>query len=396
MLQKIKNLFSRSTPSPATHAFWRSMATPLALSGIKVTCDTAMRHAAVYACVKVLSETIASLPLNVYERKSNKTTKASAHPLYNLLHNQPNNDMTSYSWRQIMVTQDQLHGNHYSQIIRTNGGKVVGLYPLNPTKMQIMRNKDGEIVYKYTADDGEVALTRNDVLHIVGFSYDGITGISQIIAGANTIGLSMAMEQFGSEFFKNGAHGSGVLKLPQTLSDEAYQRLSKAWGEKYTGIGNSNKPIILEGGADWTSMTISNEQSQFLESRKFQIADIARIFRVPLHMINELDKATFSNIEHQSIEFVRDTIRPIATRIEQAMNAKLFSEAEREKYFVKFNLDALLRGDTKSRYEAYGMAIRDGWMSRNEARGLEDLNPEKGLDEFILPLNMTKEGKNED
>jgi HK97 family phage portal protein len=370
-----------------------------AKSGVSVTHETAMQHTAVYACVKILCEAIASLPLHLYESYENggrsHKRKAAQHSLYDILMYEPNQEMTAYTWKYVLMMHLSLRGKHFSQIIRNRAGKVVGIYPLQPERMSVVRLESGKISYVYRHMTlGDVPLYDYEVLHFLGMSEDGITSMSPIEYNRNSIGLSIAMEEFGSTYFKNGANGGGVLHTDQKLSDEAFHRLKTEWAAKYSGLVNANKPIILEEGLKWEKLAISNEDSQFLQSRKYTKAEIASIFRVPLHMINELDKATFSNIEHQSMQFVIDSMRPTATNIEQEIRRKLLSPSEKKRHYVRFNLGALLRGDTKTRYEAYESAISKAcWMTRNEARELEDLNPIDGLDEIIVPLNYAKDEK---
>lgn len=373
------------------------MFSPATSAGVSVTPISAMQHTAVWGCINILSQSIAVLPLSLYKRETkNKrlvSSKAYNHPLFSLLHDEPNSDMTSFSWRVSAMVHLGVRGNHYSQIIRNNGGKVVGIYPLIPENMKIVRLGSGVLAYLYTSSQyGEVPLSSDEVLHFKGMTLDGIVGMNPIEHNRNTIGLSMAMEEFGGTYFKNGANGGGVLQTDKSLSQDAFDRLKSDWGSKYAGLVNANKPIILEEGLKWEKLAISNEDSQFLQSRKFQKSDIASIYRIPPHMVNEMDKATFGNIEHQSMQFVIDAIMPWVVSMEQEMNRKLLSKSEKANHYIKFNLAALLRGDTTTRYTAYGAGIKDGWMTRNEAREMEDMNPLDGLDDPLYPLNMTKEG----
>lgn len=397
----LTRLSIRETSTLSNPSEWlTSMFSAKSKSGINVTPKIALQHTVVYTCVNLLAESMASIPLSVYkrEKKSGKIYKKKdyEHPLYILLDDEPNDDMTSFSHRFAGMVDVLLRGNHYTQIIRNNAGKVIGLYPLYADKMRVVRLDSGKIGYIYRHDTlGEVALDASEVLHDIGFTLDGIIGISAIEYNRHAIGASIAMEEHGSTLFKNGANPSGVVSSPtvSSMTDEAFNRFKKSFEERYQGIANSGKPLILEDKFTYTPLTISNKDGQYLESRKFTKAEIAAIFRVPLHKINELDKATFSNIEHQSMEFVTDAIRPWAVRMEKERKRKLFSQSEKKTHYVKFNLGALLRGDTKSRYEAYESAITKGcWMSRNEARELEDMNPRDGLDEMIVPLNFGKEG----
>jgi len=371
-------------------------------SGVNVTVKNALEHSTVYDCVNILSQDLASLPLSVYKQqtKNDKSFKSkdTSHPLHFLLSDEPNDDMTSFTWKQVLMIHLLLRGNHYSQIVRNNANEVIGIYPLDNDKMTVVRLESGKIGYIYRHDTyGEVALDSKEVLHFIGMTLDGIIGVSPITYKRHTIGASIAMEEFGSTLFKNGATPSGVVSGDKigSMSDTAFERFRESFKENYQGLMNAGKPLILEDGFKFTPITISNKDGQFLESRKFSKAEIASMYRVPLHKINELDKATFANIEHQSMEFVTDAIRPWAVRIEKETKRKLFSPAEKKTHCVKFNLGALLRGDTKSRYKAYESAITKGcWMTRNEARELEDLNPIDGLDEMIVPLNFGKEGDN--
>ncbi|UFH59828.1 phage portal protein [Sulfurovum mangrovi] len=395
------NLFaSRSSvplSSPEAASIFSSLFT-ISKSGITVTQDTAMRHAAVFACYIVLSEGVASLPLHIMKKtiKNGRTIKKKAtdHHLYNVLRLMPNNEMTSFAWMQASMMNIVSRGNGYSQIIKDGRDRVIGFYPLLSDNMESYRSESGDLGFVYNSSKyGRVFLEKDEVLNIPGHTLDGVTGINPIqVVGNNSIGLSVALEEHGSNFFKNGANATGAFKTPDTLSDEAFKRLKNDLGKNYTGLMNSGKPMILEGGLDFSKFSVSNNDSQFLESRKYQKEEIASIFRVPMHMINALENATFSNIEHQSLDFVINTLRPWVLRIEQALNIALFGGDTT--YFVKFNMAAMLRGDTKSRYEAYGMAIRDGWLTRNEVREMEDLNELDGLDEPLLPMNMTEGGTN--
>lgn len=403
----ISRMSHRETSTLSSPASWvlRMFGGNVSSSGINVTSERAIQHTAVYDCVNILSQSIASLPFSVYKRdtKGDKaiSNKAIDHVLYPILHYEPNSEMTSYTWRVVMMVHLALRGNHYSQIIRNNADKVTGIYPLNPDKMQVVRIESGELRYLYQSDKyGEVPLYPNEVLHVLGMTMDGLIGMSPIEFNRHTIGASIAMEEFGATLFKNGATPSGVVSGEgvKSMSDTAFERFKQSFKENYQGLMNAGKPLILEDGFKFTPITISNKDGQYLESRKFTKSDIASIFRIPPHMINEMTSATFGNIEHQSIQFVTDAIRPWAVNIEQECRRKLFSVSEKSlngtTYYAKINLAALLRGDTKSRYEAYGAGIKDGWMTRNEAREAEDLNPILGLDDPLYPLNMTKEGGN--
>ena len=359
-------------------------------SGKTVTPETAIKLSTVYACVRVIAETVASLPLNVFERTKEGNERADTHGLQRILHDEPNSEMTSFIYRESMLTHLLLYGNSYSQIIRDGRNRVISLYPLLPNKMDVDRNADGVLVYTYTTSKGKkVVLTPSDVLHIPGLGFDGIMGYSPIAQVKNAIGLAIASEEYGSKFFSNGARPSGVLTHPNTVKDPA--RLRESWNAAYGGSANANRVAILEEGMKFEPMTIPNNEAQFLETRKFQVEEICRIFRVPPHLVCNLDHATFSNIEHQSIDFAVHTIRPWLVRIEQAMNRALLAEREKAKFYVQFNIDGLMRGDYQSRMNGYAVGRQNGWLSANDIRRLENLNPipaDEGGDDYLINGNM--------
>ena len=361
-------------------------------AGVHVTLDIAEKHTTVMACYRVLSESMASMPLHLMKRtsKDGVTHKERDynHPLYNLLSLKANDEMTRFSWMEAMMMNVVSRGKGFSQIIRNNRGRIIALYPLLSDNMEIVRSESGRLGYKYTTKDGDVWLDKEEILHIPGMSIDGINGMSPIAYSANTIGLSIAMEEFGSNFFQNGANPGAVYEIPTSLSDSAFDRLRASLKEKYEGLKNTGKPMLLEEGLTFKQIGVSNNDSQFLESRKFQKSEIASIFRIPPHLIKKKKKATFTNIEQQSLEFVTFTLTPWVQRFEQALNVALFGDDTT--HYVSFNMDAMIRGDIKNRYDANGAAIRDGWKTRNEVRLQEGLNPLDGLDEPVLPLNMTQ------
>lgn len=366
-------------------------------SGKVVTERTSMQMTAVYACVRILSEAVAGLPLHMYEYKDDGKEKAIKNPLYFLLHDEPNPEMTSFIFRETLMTHLLLWGNAYAQIIRNGKNEVVALYPLMPNKMSVERDEKGEIYYVYnryqdeakTGDLGTVVLLKEDVLHIPGLGFDGLVGYSPIAMAKNAIGLAIATEEYGSKFFANGAAPSGVLEHPGTIKDPT--KVREAWMSQFGGSSNSGKVAVLEEGMKYTPISISPEQAQFLETRKFQINEIARIFRVPPHMVGDLEKSSFSNIEQQSLEFVKYTLEPWIIRWEQALSRALLSSDEKKKYFFKFNVDGLLRGDYQSRMNGYAIARQNGWMSANDIRELENLDKipaEEGGDLYLINGNM--------
>ena len=369
-------------------------------SGKCVNERSAMQMTAVYSCVRILAEAVAGLPLHLYRYKEDGSKeKALTHPLYLLLHDEPNPEMSSFVFRETLMTHLLLWGNAYAQIIRNGRGEVIALYPLMPDRMAVDREVNGQLYYEYTtsADDAPtvkgsiVRLKPSEVLHIPGLGFDGLVGYSPIAMAKNAIGLAIATEEYGSKFFANGAQPSGVLEHPGTIKDP--QRVRDSWMSQFGGSANSNKIAVLEEGLKYTPIAISPEQAQFLETRKFQINEIARIFRVPPHMVGDLEKSSFSNIEQQSLEFVKYTLEPWLVRWEQSIQRTLFSAEEKKTYFVRFNVEGLLRGDYASRMNGYAVGRQNGWMSANDIRELENLDripAEEGGDLYLINGNMTK------
>jgi len=367
-------------------------------SGKSVTERSAMQMTAVYSCVRILAEAVAGLPLHLYRYNDDGgKEKAIDHPLYRLLHDEPNPEMSSFVFRETLMTHLLLWGNAYAQVIRNGKNEVVALYPLMPNKMSVDRDSSGQLYYSYYRGTDEairdkehtVILKPTDVLHIPGLGFDGLVGYSPIAMAKNAIGMAIACEEFGARFFANGAAPSGVLEHPGTIRDPS--RLRETWQSQFGGASNSGKVAILEEGMKYTPISISPEQAQFLETRKFQINEIARIFRVPPHMVGDLEKSSFSNIEQQSMEFVKYTLDPWVIRWEQSLQRALLGFGEKEKYFFKFNLEGLLRGDYQSRMNGYAIGRQNGWMSANDIRELENLDripAEEGGDLYLINGNM--------
>jgi HK97 family phage portal protein len=371
-------------------------------AGKPVNEQTAMQMTAVYSCVRILSEAVAGLPLHLYRyNESGGKEKAINHSLYFLLHNEPNPEMTSFSFRETLMSHLLLWGNAYAQIIRNGRGEVVALYPLMPNRMTVDRDASGRLYYLYTrtTEDAptlsnkasQVVLSPTDVLHIPGLGFDGLVGYSPIAMAKNAIGMAIACEEYGAKFFANGAAPGGVLEHPGVVKDPA--KVRESWNSVYQGSGNSHRVAVLEEGMKYQPVGISPEQAQFLETRKFQINEIARIYRIPPHMIGDLEKSSFSNIEQQSLEFVKYTLDPWVVRWEQTMHRLLFTADEKKQYFIKFNVDGLLRGDYVSRMNGYATGRQNGWLSTNDIRELEDLDrisSELGGDLYLVNGNMTK------
>ena len=369
-------------------SLWNQLFNGESGSGVVVTSETAIKSTTVYSCVRLISETLASLPLNIYRRDGRKKEIAHDHPAYWLIHNEPNEWMTSFSWKEGTQAKTLLWGNGYSEIERNKSGQPIAVWPLeSKTSRATIINK--KKVIKTYVGTRPVHIPDQDCLHIVGFGLNGIFGVNPVETNKGAIGLGIAAEQFGESMFKNGVRGSGVLEHPKELSEEAYKRLKASFAEQYASTKNTGKPILLEDGAKWTQMGISPEDAEILESRKFQLAEVARIFNVPLHMLAQLDRATNNNIEQQSLEFVIYTIRPWLVRWEQELERKLLTPSERGKYFFKFNADALLRGAVEARFNSYKTGREIGMYSTNDILEKEDMNPVKhGDDDHILPLNM--------
>ena len=377
----------RNQPGKGYVSFWRGRST----AGKHVDEKSAMQTTAVYACVRILAETIASLPLHLYESIEDGKQRANAHDLYSLLHDSPNPEMTSFIFRETLMSHLLLWGNAYAQIIRNGHGEVVELYPLMPERMLVDRDENKDIIYIYQIQGRNIYFRKHEIFHIPGLGFDGLVGYSPIAMAKNAIGMALATEEYGATFFSNGANPGGVLEHPGILKDPS--KVRESWNQLYQGSNNANKVAVLEEGMTYKPIGIPPNEAQFLETRKFQTEEICRIFRVPPHLVADLDKATFSNIEHQSISFVVHTIRPWLVRWEQAINQQLISPEEKGLYFAEFNADGLLRGDYQSRMTGYATARQNGWMSANDIRRLENLNlipKEEGGDLYLINGNMTK------
>ena len=363
-----------------------------ASSGKFVNEATAMQTAAVYACVKILSETVASLPLHVYTREKDGSKRhITDHPLYLILHDEVNPETTSFSFRETLMSHILLWGNGYAQIIRGWNGQPSALYPLNPSKMKVSRNSGGQIIYIYSGNGSEIKFRRDEILHIAGLGFDGLTGFSPIAMQRNSIGLSMAAEEYGARFFANGANPGGVLEHPGVIKD--IERLRESWNNAHQGSSNSNKIAILEEGLKFRAIGIPPEDAQFLQTRKFQKNDIASIFRVPPHMIGDLEKSSFGNIEQMSLDFVKYTLNPWIIRWEQSLKQSLVLPSEKSKISIMFNLDGLLRGDYQSRIDGYSKGVQNGFYCINDIRKFEDmqlLSDEEGGNLHFVNGNMIK------
>ncbi|QBY56142.1 phage portal protein [Cupriavidus oxalaticus] len=354
-------------------------------SGQYVSPDSALRVTAVYAATRIIAESMASLPISVYQKSGGKRSPVHQHNLVGLLHDAANPNNTAFEFVEMGQAHLSLRGNAYSFIEGNGKGEIEGLYPQHPDKVSV-RYDESSRLFVYDID-GERNIPARQVLHIRGFSLDGLVGLSPIALARETIGLALAAEELGNEAFAEGFVPPVVLEVTEKAGKDQRDTYRKQWTE-LTRDRRAGPPVI-SGGTKLHTLRVSMSDLQFLESRRFSIAEIARLFRVPPHMLADLEKATFSNIEHLSLEFVKFTLAPWIKRWEQRMNLTLFSSLERDKgLYVKFNVDALLRGDIKSRYEAYKIGLENRILNANNCREMEDMDGYEGGDEFWAPLNM--------
>lgn len=383
----IQRIFSSSdAPARAEHDdFWFARIAGTTGSGIAVSSESAMRQTAVFACLRILAESVAALPLIIYRRrKSGGRDRATDHPLHEVLHASPNRIQTSFEFRDYMQSMVVTRGRAYAQIVPGARGAIDSLIPIHADKVTPRARTDGRLEYVVTTSQGSQVFQDHELMKLIGFTLDGINGISMIEFHRETIGGAMAVSDHGNRFFSNAATPGGVLTMPGHFeTPEKRREFAEQWRRATTGA-NAHKTAVLEDGVKFEPISISNKDSQYIELKKYTAADIARIFRVPPHMIGDLEKATFSNIEHQSLEFVIHTLRPWLVRWEQVISRDLLYD---DNFYAEFLIDGLLRGDQKSRYEAYSKGITDGWLTRNEVRELENLNPLPGLSEPIRSAN---------
>lgn len=358
-------------------------------TGKPVSSQSAMQLTTVFGCIRVLSESVGMLPCKLFEQKSDHKQVAVNHKINRLLSVAPNDYMTAQEFWELLIACLCLRGNFYAYKVKVMG-EVVELLPMDPGSVSPKLNSDHVPAYNVTFRDGKTdVLSQDEVWHVRTLTLDGLIGLNPIAYARQAIALGLATEEHGANLFKNGAVSTGVLQTPESLSDQAFERLKTQFEENHQGMANAHKPMILEMGLDWKPISLNAEDSQFLETRKFQRDEICAIYRVPPHLVANLEKATFSNIEHQSLSFVNYSLVPYLTRIESRINVGLLSSKDQGRYYAKFNAGALLRGDIKSRYESYAQGINWGILSPNDARALEDLNPYDGGEKYLTPLNMT-------
>ena len=358
-------------------------------AGITVTPDKAMRLTAVFAAVRIIAESVASLPLIVYRRLEKGKEPAPKHPLYKILHDQANRWQTAFEFREMMTGHVVLRGNGYAEIFGTGTTPVSELIPLHPDRITPFIAPNKSIAYEYRPEQGQSRIIlQEEMFHLRGYGSNLLGGLSVIEHNKEAVALGIAAEEFGGRFFGNGTVLSGVLEHPQTLGDKAFERLKNSWEERHAGVSRSNRPAILEEGMKWQALGVKPEEAQFLETRKFQVTEIARMFRVPPHMLADLERATFSNIEQQDLNFAKHSLRSHLVRWEQRIQIDLFTTEGRKRFFAKHNLEGLLRGDSDARQKFYSGMFSIGAYSVNEIRELEDRNPVDGGDQRFVPLNM--------
>lgn len=356
----------------------------------RVTEEKALGIDAVFACVNLYARTLASMPLLLYEKTPDGKRRAVNHPLYRLLHNEPNPNMTSHNFRKIMEASLKLWGNAYAWIEFDNSWRVKYLWPLLPGNVFPQRSlQTGELFYDAVLYNGESRRFRAyEMVHIPGLGFDGISGRSPVRQFAETMGFNLDIKSYGRKFFKNGARPSGVLQHPGSLSEEAQKRLENKFDKRYSGIENTGKTILLEEGMTYHQIGVPPEEAQFIESRKYSVEEIARIYGVPPHMIGDLEHATFSNIESQDINFAKHSIVPECVNWEQELMRKLLNDDEQARYEIEFNMEGLVRGDMESRYRAYAIGRQWGFLTADDIRAKENMSNVDGGGITYVPLNM--------
>lgn len=360
------------------------------VSGRRISAGQAMRLTTVFGCVRVLSESVGMLPCRLMEQGSATRLPATKHSLYRLLAAAPNDFMTAQEFWELLVACLCLRGNFYAYKVKGLGGRVGELLPMDPGTVRPELDSKWNPIYRVTFPDGSSdVLGQDQIWHVRLMTLDGLVGLNPVAYAREAIALGLDTEEHGAQLFRNGAVTTGVLSTEQTLTDKAYARLKKDFEERHGGLANNHKPMILEGGLNWRPISLNAEDSQFLQTRQFQRDEICAIFRVPPHLVANMEKATFSNIEHQGMNFVNYSLVPYLTRIEHRVQVGLLRPEDQGRYYAKFNAGALQRGDLKARYESYGRGIQWGILSPNECRDLEDLNPREGGDIYLTPTNMT-------
>ncbi len=362
------------------------------ISGVPVNEWTALNYSACWAAKRVISESLASLPLTVGRRLDPQGREIdNTHPVARLFNTEPNPEMSSFVFRETLQAHVCDWGGAYAEIERTKLGRPVALWPITPDVVKPFRAKTGEIAYEVRQEGPAKVIPARDMLHVPGLGFDGLTGYSVITLAREGIGLGLAAERYGAAFFGNGATPGGVLEHPGELSEPAQDRLRRSWEDKHRGPNRAGRLAILEEGMKFARTSIPPEDAQFLQTRQFQIEEVARWYNIPPLMLRDLRHATYSNIEHQSIDFVSFTVRPWAVRWEQEIARKLLTPEEKAQgYDARHDFRALLRGDIESRYKAYAIGRQWGWLNVDDIRDMEDLNPLPGNagSSYLVPINM--------
>lgn len=356
------------------------------ISGRYVDEKTALTISAVLACVRIITTNEATIPCFVYKKTADGKQRAENHFLYSLIHDKPNRNMTSATFFQVLYLHLLLWGNHFSLIDRL-AGEAIALWPLEPSRVRIVLDPDGRVAYEYSTATGIETYAQDDILHVKHMSMDGVVGLSPIQLCRQSMGLSLAAEEFGAGIFKNGGRPSGVLKVKGELSEDAGKRLRESWEHIHSGAANQGRVAILEDEADYQAITMNLNDVQFLATRKFQVQDIARIFGVPPHLIQEQDQPTYASVESQKDEFLTFTLRPLMVFVEQELNKRFLGGSD-GKYFASFNFEAFLRADIKTRFETYAVGINWGIYSPNDCREKEGMDRRENGDTYLQPLNM--------
>lgn len=385
-----KNLSTLAHPSPELRS---ALGTILSKVGIHINAKNALQTTAVFACVRLVSESIASLPLFLYRKTSTGKEKATDNSLYGVLHDVPNPETDSFQFWQAFAANMLLYGRGYAEVVRNNAGQVVQMWNITTPYVKVRRNSETqELEYVVTPSGKEqFVLQKDQIFRVDWFSIDALNAFRPLELAQNAIGLGEAAEEFAADYFKNGTNVGGIIEWPEIMTDEQLESFKKDVRKGYEGLSNTARLMFLEQGAKFQKVTDSPQESQMLETRKFQVEEVARFYNVPLHMIGDLDHATFSNIEQMSLNYVIYTLRPYLVRIERAAVAQLLTSFDRQSLFTKFSVDALLRGDYKSRMDGYAVARQNGWMSANDIRSLEDMDSissEQGGDAYLANGNM--------
>ena len=381
------------------------------ITGKQITPDVALGITAVKACVQVLCDNVASLPVPIYRRlDGGGKERATEHPLYRILHEEPNPWMTPYQLKETLMGHLLLWGNAFANIERRSDGQARYLWPLRPDGVErIGRSQSGELRYLYrvptnnptgsllddTAKPGDlVEIPQRNMLHIRGLSSNGVIGYSPISLHREALGLALAAEEYGARFYGNDARPGGILKTAGKLGETAAANLKRSWNEAHQGLTQSHRVAVLEDGVEWQAIGVPPEDAQFLETRNFQITEISRIFRVPPHKISDLNRATYSNVDKQEQMFMIDSLRPWLVRWEGQITKDLILPADRPRYFAEFLMEAQWRADIKTRYDAYAKGKQWGWLSTNDIREFENMNPVEGGDDYWMPVNVQAMGGN--